>query len=231
MSWPKGTIVVCIDDRWPAGMGALDFLVPKEGQHYTINEDGIAEDTGEPSVTLIEARSEQWAYPRHHFRTAEGGASERERAQALRPIEVGKALIASAAMGLLLMLALACDLHGVDIPPWVMRGIAAIETSSEWRDIDNITYRDRRVGEAGEVGPWQLSPAALRDLKAYDKRDRIHSNVVLAESMTRAWLLRCHTKAGNWFDAVVIYHVGPAGDRQRGRNYAERVKAAGTTTN
>lgn len=126
---------------------------------------------------------------------------------------------------------IAAETAAADVPPWVLRGIAKVETSSDWRDIGDLTYRDKRVGADGEVGPWQLSPDALRDLCSYDKRDRIHRDVVLAESLTRAWLLRCHAQTGNWFDAVRIYHTGPDGDRRRGIKYAERVLAAGITTN
>jgi hypothetical protein len=114
-----------------------------------------------------------------------------------------------------------------DIPDWCIRGIAAVETNTTWRDIGDLTYRDRRQGADGEVGPWQISPDALRDLGVSHLMTRIHREPVLAESMTRAWLLRCYRTTGDWFDAVAIYHTGPSGDRRRGLNYAERVRAAG----
>lgn len=113
------------------------------------------------------------------------------------------------------------------IPDWVISGIAAVETGSIYRGGDLIVYRDRRDGADGEVGPWQLAPAVLRDLGIFHLRARIRQEPVLAESMTRAWLLRCHRRTGDWFAAVAIYHTGPAGDRRRGRHYAERVHAAG----
>lgn len=115
----------------------------------------------------------------------------------------------------------------VPIPDWVIAGIAAVETGSIYRGGDLIHYRDRRDGADGEVGPWQIAPAALVDLGAASLRTRIRSEPVLAESMTRAWLLRCHRRTGDWFWAVAIYHTGPNGDRQRGRRYAERVFAIG----
>lgn len=118
-----------------------------------------------------------------------------------------------------------------DIPDWCIRGIAAVETNTTWRDIGDLTYRDRRQGEDGEVGPWQLAPAALADMDVSHLRSRIHREPILAESMTRAWLLRCYRRTGDWFEAVAIYHTGPRGDVRRGHNYAARVRAAGITTN
>lgn len=114
------------------------------------------------------------------------------------------------------------------IPEWVIAGIAAVETGSTYREGNLIHYRDRRDGADGEVGPWQLAPAALRDLGVLHLRSRIRSEPVLAESMARAWLLRCYQRAGDWTTAIAIYHTGPQGDRRRGQRYAERVLAAGT---
>lgn len=115
----------------------------------------------------------------------------------------------------------------VAIPDWVIAGIAAVETGSTYRGGDLIHYRDRRDGTDGEVGPWQIAPAVLEDLGVANLRARIRHEPVLAESMTRAWLLRCHRRTGDWLLAVAIYHTGPRGDRQRGLRYAERVFAAG----
>lgn len=113
------------------------------------------------------------------------------------------------------------------IPDWVISGIAAVETNSIYRDGELVHYRDRRDGTAGEVGPWQLAPDALIDLKVHHLRDRIRREPVLAESMARAWLLRCYRQTGDWFAAVMVYHTGPQGSKRRGRDYAERVLAAG----
>lgn len=118
--------------------------------------------------------------------------------------------------------------NGQEVPAWVMRGIAAVETASTWRDIGDLTYRDRRVGGAGEVGPWQLSPDVLRDLRAYDRRSRVHADVVFAESLTRAWLLHLYGVTGNWPSAVAAYHGGLGNRREHfAIAYAQRVRAAG----
>ena len=119
------------------------------------------------------------------------------------------------------------DVHCVPIPEWVISGIAAVETRSIYRDGNLVRYHDRRGGADGEVGPWQLAPAALQDLGVFHLRSRIRNEPVLAESMARAWLLRCYQRAGDWSSAVAIYHTGQRGDRQRGNAYAARVFAAG----
>jgi hypothetical protein len=119
--------------------------------------------------------------------------------------------------------------ESTDIPDWVLAGIAAVETRSLYRNGELVHYRDRRDGADGEVGPWQLSPAALSDLGVLNLRERIRREPVLAESMTRAWLLRCYRRTGDWLRAVAFFHTGPNGDAQRGRDYVERAYAAGTT--
>ena len=125
------------------------------------------------------------------------------------------------------VLCFAAGLAASEVPPWVLRGIAAVETGTDWRDIGDVRGTFGR-GAIGEVGPWQLSPAALRDLRAYDRRWRIHADVVLAESLTRAWLLRLHRVTGSWPTAVAAYHAG-LGNRRASFaiDYAERVHAAG----
>lgn len=119
-------------------------------------------------------------------------------------------------------------LAGAEVPAWVVRGIAAVETGTDWRDIGDVRGTWSR-GSIGEVGPWQLSPAVLRDLRAYDRRFRIHADPVLAESLTRAWLLRLYGATGTWDDAVAAYHAG-LGRRSEpfATTYAERVRAVGT---
>jgi hypothetical protein len=115
----------------------------------------------------------------------------------------------------------------IPIPDWVIAGIAAVETGSLYQHGELVRYRDRRDGAAGEVGPWQLSPAALSDMGARKLRDRIRRDTILAESMTRAWLMRCFAHASSWKEAVSLYHTGWSADHADGFEYAERVYAAG----
>lgn len=116
-----------------------------------------------------------------------------------------------------------------EVPAWVLRGIASVETNTTWRDMGDLTYRDRRIGDAGEVGPWQLSPAVLRDLKVYDQRSRIHADPVFAESLTRAWLLRLYRVTGSWWEVLAAYNGGLRGRfSAAATDYANRATFAGT---
>jgi hypothetical protein len=79
-------------------------------------------------------------------------------------------------------------------------------------------------GSIGEIVPWQISPAVLRDLGATHKANRAHRDPVLAESLTRAWLAHLYRATGDWRQAVAAYHAGLAGrDRPHGREYSARV--------
>jgi hypothetical protein len=130
--------------------------------------------------------------------------------------------------GLALMGIVALALHkgwAVDVPDRIIAAIAAVETGTEWRGIGDVRGNFAR-GDIGEVGPWQLSPDVLRDLRAYDRRHRVHADPVLAESLTRAWLAHLYRTTGNWPDTVAAFHAGLAGrHRPHAREYSGRVLA------
>ncbi len=115
--------------------------------------------------------------------------------------------------------------QGVEVPDRVIAAIAQVETGTEWRGIGDVRGSWNR-GDIGEVSPWQISPAVLRDLNAYDRRFRVHADPVLAESLVRLWLGRLYERTGCWSQACAAYHAGLAG-RHRGyaRDYAARVLA------
>jgi hypothetical protein len=121
-----------------------------------------------------------------------------------------------------------------EIPHWVLRGIAMVETNTTWRDIGDLDLSPGYgLGAAGEVGPWQLHPDVLTDLGVADQAARIHDSPVYAESLTRAWLLHLFGRCRNWRTTCAAYHVGLAGmsdkkTRARGLRYADRVHGSGT---
>ncbi len=113
--------------------------------------------------------------------------------------------------------------HSVEVPNQIIAAIAEIETGTTWRGTGDVRGVWSR-GNIGEVSPWQLSPAVLRDLRAYDRRSRVHSDTVFAESLVRQWLSRLHDATGSWSQAVAAYHAGIAGRHRRyARDYAARV--------
>lgn len=112
-----------------------------------------------------------------------------------------------------------------DVPDWVIRGIAAVETSSHYRN-GFLVYVDRRDGLAGEVGPFQMTRAAYDTIKQPgDSFSRMRHDAKYAERMARRYLvwLRQGGKR-SWEEVVGRYNGG----RRVIVSYAERVKAVGT---
>lgn len=135
--------------------------------------------------------------------------------------DIGKALLC----GLVLMGLVAASLRAVDVPDRIIAALCQVETGTTWHGVGDVRGTWSRGG-IGEVGPWQMSPAVLRDLKAYDRRYRVHADPVLAESLTRAWLVRLYLATGCWAQTCAAYHGGLAGrHRPHAREYAARVMA------
>lgn len=78
---------MCIDDKWPPRMGGLRFLTPKEGEYYTVREDGHCAETGHAGVSLMEGH-QFWGYPREHFRRMESEHSESGSVRREEPVGV-----------------------------------------------------------------------------------------------------------------------------------------------
>lgn len=113
--------------------------------------------------------------------------------------------------------------RAVEVPDRIIAAIAQVETGTTWHAIGDVRGKWTR-GTIGEVGPWQISPAVLRDLGATHKANRAHRDPVLAESLTRAWLAHLYRSTGDWRQAVAAYHAGLAGrGRPHGREYSDRV--------
>lgn len=143
-------------------------------------------------------------------------------------VEILKAFIASAVLGLLLMLGVASQLKAQEVPDWVLRGIAAVETGAHWNGTGDVTgtWNSNRTGD---VGPWQVSPAVLKDLKRAHLSERIHRDVVLAESIARLWLGHLYRTTGCWHQSVAAWRLGLGRRHEhRAREYAERAWNYGT---
>jgi hypothetical protein len=113
--------------------------------------------------------------------------------------------------------------RAVEVPDRIIAAIAQVETGTTWHAIGDVRGKWTR-GSIGEIGPWQISPAVLRDLGATHKANRAHRDPVLAESLTRAWLAHLYRSTGDWRQAVAAYHAGLAGrGRPHGREYSDRV--------
>lgn len=127
---------------------------------------------------------------------------------------------------LLFLLALLCFCIGlcasepIDVPPWILSSIAMIETRSIYRADGSINYVDRRIGKAGERGPFQIRTIALKDVHLVSMRADVQSDPMAAEFATICYLRLCYKRTGTWWAAVGLYH---SSDPDEAREYAVRV--------
>jgi hypothetical protein len=104
--------------------------------------------------------------------------------------------------------------HGV--PGWVIRGILFRETHSQMNPRGQVLYRDRQVGQAGELGCCQMKPATIsfvaRLLGEPDPGARVHQDTQLAVRFCAGYLTWLRARYGSWGQAVRRYNTGPQGD-------------------
>lgn len=128
-------------------------------------------------------------------------------------------------MKLCALLLLACFCFCEDIPPWVLKGMAAVESSSYWTGTEWV-YVNRKIGSHGERGMFQCTRATFNEVKQFGERfEDLQWNTKLAESIARRCILKL--RAGgkrSWRKALAIYNGG-AGNPQYG--YADRVETIG----
>ena len=118
-----------------------------------------------------------------------------------------------------------CASGADDVPPWVMRGMLHVETSSYY-DGGRIVYVNQRRGRAGEVGAFQATPATLR-LYGFSP-SLFEQDTVYAERVTRAILCHYRRITGTWFGAVAAWNGGLTGrERPKAIRYATQVSFAG----
>lgn len=121
-------------------------------------------------------------------------------------------------------------LAAADVPDWVLRGIASQETGVHWTDTGVLSASEWPKSSTGAVGPWHISPAALKDLKRTHLAERIHREPVLAESVARLWLLHLYKTTGCWRETCAAWRAGLRNrHRAWAREYAERAFNYGTT--
>ncbi len=130
----------------------------------------------------------------------------------------------------LVLLAFAPAVPAVEMPAWVLPGILAVETRSSYGRSGDIHYVDRRVGAAGELGPFQMTRDAF-DLVAQpgERFESLATDHDFAEVMARRYLLVLWRTFSdrNWFVAAGRWNAGPHGRWARLWAYAKRVQQAG----
>lgn len=110
----------------------------------------------------------------------------------------------------------------VEVPDRIVAALVQVESGCTWHGIGDIRGRWSR-GAAGEVSAFQLTEAALTDMGALGKRDRVHRDPVLAESLARLWLSRGYRLHGNWADALAWYNRQSDYRSASARDYAQRI--------
>jgi hypothetical protein len=106
-----------------------------------------------------------------------------------------------------------------DVPDAIIAAVALRETGSTWHGV-LVQAGPRLVGKDGEVSPWQLSPAVLRDLKV--SVARVRHSPRYAELVCRRWLAHLFLVCGSWPRALAAYHRGTHGtNRADAMQYAQ----------
>jgi hypothetical protein len=112
------------------------------------------------------------------------------------------------------------------VPLWIMKGIAMVETSSTLHDDGSITWRDRRVGKAGDSGVFQMTRIGFADVaKPGERFSRIHKDPEFARELAERLLLKFYARHKSWDKAIQSYNAGRPGTRA-GIRYLGKVKRA-----
>ena len=97
-----------------------------------------------------------------------------------------------------------------DVPTWVLRGILHTETKSSYRSDGLIVYVDKRRGSAGERGPFQMTPAAFKQVAVAGERfANLEKDPIFAEYMACKYLVWLYNRHQSWKRAIEEYNAGP----------------------
>lgn len=119
------------------------------------------------------------------------------------------------------------------IPGWILKGILKHETSSYYSNTGNIVYVNKRIGQAGERGPFQMKHICFETISNHGEIfKKLQTNMQYAEELTVRYLLYLYDGPAheNWKTAISMYNTGPSGYRryrQAGREYYDNIKLKG----
>jgi hypothetical protein len=108
-----------------------------------------------------------------------------------------------------------------EIPAWVLPGIAMAESRSYWDEHGALVYVDRKVGKDHELGPFQVSPIAWRQIRKLIPGVPFSAmkDPAWCERAARLYLLWLRTLSDSWEEAVGLYNTGPWGSPAKARHY------------
>lgn len=124
-----------------------------------------------------------------------------------------------------ILLALLSFLHGAEVPMWVLRGIAAVETSSVIHSDGTLTYVNHAVGAAGEIGMFQMKEETFKEIALPGERFQDLWRPVFALVCTERYLLKLHQRWPDWRLAVEAYNTGHPS--KAGERYYNKVRSKG----
>lgn len=117
-----------------------------------------------------------------------------------------RALLAIATFAAVLIAGCMSRGHAEDVPPWVLRGIAHVESSSFYRTDGSLEYVNQKRGKAGEVGVFQAMPSTLRQFGF--SPSLYEQDTAYSEQATRSILAHYFTVTGTWSESVASWRAG-----------------------
>ena len=120
------------------------------------------------------------------------------------------------------------------VPDWALEGILSVESASYYEAAPGtrIVYVDKRIGAAGERGPFQMTRIAFDQIaRSGESFTRLGTDTRYAEGKARAYLLWLYEGPAqkNWERAIGMYNTGPTGyyrNRSTASRYTRSVKLA-----
>lgn len=113
-----------------------------------------------------------------------------------------------------------------EVPQWVLKGIAKVETNSTIKPCGTIIWRDRRTGRNGDSGVFQMTRIAFDQIKRPgDSFARIKRDPQYAQELAERYLVYLQKRYGVWHDAIAAYNAGSPGS-PAGRRYLRKVLRA-----
>lgn len=103
-------------------------------------------------------------------------------------------------------------LASVEVPQWVVRGVAFAESSSYYKDGKLVWVNRGR--DRDSLGPFQVREIAWRQVALTGERfDTMGTDVVYAETVAKRYLVWIyeHSGKGDWELTVEKFNAGPKG--------------------
>ncbi len=110
-------------------------------------------------------------------------------------------------------------------PPWVLRGLIAVETSSHFNAAGQPVYVNQARGRAGEIGITQAMPRTLRRFKL--SPSLFEQDPAYALAATRHILASYYAETGTWWNAVAKWNQFTTYTSPSAQRYALQISIAG----